>query len=259
MAREYLLALDAGHGLGTPGKRCLKSLDPNETSEWWLNDRVCRYIAQRAAQYEGFKTLRVDDTTGKTDVSHKERCRRANAAKADVYHSVHHNAGILGGSGGGLVAFCMRGATGAKVIRDGLYKALIAAGALKGNRASPVLEKNFNVLVWSDMPAVLVEYGFMDSSTDVPVILTEEYAKLVGCATADWYAKYWGLSLIETEKVEEEPEMTKYNTIEEVPDWGKATIQKLVDSGALKGTENGLELSEDMLRILVILDRLGKL
>lgn len=58
---------------------------------------------------------------------------------------------------------------------------------------------------------------------------------------------------------EEEEEVKKFNTIEEIPEYGKATVQKLVDAGALHGTGEGLALSEDMLRILVILDRMGKL
>ena len=37
------IAIDAGHGLYTEGKRCLKSLDPNETREWQLNERVAIY------------------------------------------------------------------------------------------------------------------------------------------------------------------------------------------------------------------------
>lgn len=204
MNKAYLLALDAGHGKYTAGKRCMKKIDPQETREWFLNDRVSRYIAQRAAQYDGFKTIRVDDPTGKVDVSHAERCRRANEAGADVYMSNHHNAGIQGGSGGGLVAYCMRGGVEAKAIRDKLYAALIGAGALKGNRTAPCQECNYNVLVWSDMPAVLIEYGFMDSVTDVPVILTEEYAKLCGYAVADWFARYWGLKLHEA-PVPEDP------------------------------------------------------
>lgn len=40
----FKLALDAGHGLYTAGKRCLKSLDPNETREWVLNNRICNKI-----------------------------------------------------------------------------------------------------------------------------------------------------------------------------------------------------------------------
>ena len=51
-----------------------------------------------------------------------------------------------------------------------------------------------------------------------------------------------------------------YNYIDEnMPDWARPTIQKLVDSGKLKGNENGLNLDESMLRILVILDRNGNL
>jgi peptidoglycan hydrolase-like protein with peptidoglycan-binding domain len=38
-----------------------------------------------------------------------------------------------------------------------------------------------------------MEYGFMDSSTDVPVILTDAYSKLVAYATMDGIAKAAGL------------------------------------------------------------------
>ena len=34
------IVIDAGHGKNTADKRCLKSLDQNETREWVLNDRV---------------------------------------------------------------------------------------------------------------------------------------------------------------------------------------------------------------------------
>jgi N-acetylmuramoyl-L-alanine amidase len=49
------------------------------------------------------------------------------------------------------------------------------------------------VLKNTKMSAVLMEYGFMDSKTDAPVILTEEYAKLVGYATMEAIAKVAGL------------------------------------------------------------------
>jgi len=38
------IAIDAGHGLKTAGKRCLKSLDKNETREWVLNDRASEVV-----------------------------------------------------------------------------------------------------------------------------------------------------------------------------------------------------------------------
>lgn len=54
-----------------------------------------------------------------------------------------------------------------------------------------------------------------------------------------------------------EENMPRYNTLEEVPEWGKATVEKLIQKGALKGDENGLNMDEVLLRTLVIHDRLG--
>ena len=59
-------------------------------------------------------------------------------------------------------------------------------------------------------------------------------------------------------KVEEEIQnMTtekRYNTIEDVPEWGKATIQQLINKGAIADVHK-LDLSEDMVRTLVIWSR----
>lgn len=49
-----------------------------------------------------------------------------------------------------------------------------------------------------------------------------------------------------------------YNTLDEVPEFAKATIQKLLAKGYLLGEDEGLNLSYDMIRILVILDRACK-
>ena len=49
----------------------------------------------------------------------------------------------------------------------------------------------------------------------------------------------------------------RYQTVAEIPAWGKATVEKLIKMGVLLGNSNGLDLSEDMLRILVMNDRAG--
>ena len=56
---------------------------------------------------------------------------------------------------------------------------------------------------------------------------------------------------------EEESDMARYNTVAECPNWARATIQKLVDKKILSGTGEGLDLSRDMIRMLVINDRAG--
>ena len=49
----------------------------------------------------------------------------------------------------------------------------------------------------------------------------------------------------------------RYNKVEELPEWAKPTIQKLIDKGHLRGDGQGLNLSEDMVRIFVIHDRMS--
>ena len=60
------------------------------------------------------------------------------------------------------------------------------------------------------------------------------------------------------EKVDKLTNPMIYNYIDDnMPEWARPTIQKLVDKGILKGDENGLNLTEDLMRILVINDRAG--
>ena len=199
---SYKIAYCAGHDLNTPGKRCPAYLDPNETREWVLNDRVADYFAQAAKEYEGVELLRTDDSTGKKFIDIPDRCAKANAWGADIYIDMHHNAGIDGGSGGGAVVFSYPGSVKGAKYADSVYNAIIAAGGLKGNRAEPVQEKAFDSLYYSNMPAILVEYGFMDSKTDTPVILTDAHAKLVGYATMEGIAKVAGLKKKATKPTE---------------------------------------------------------
>ena len=59
---------------------------------------------------------------------------------------------------------------------------------------------------------------------------------------------------------EEDDEMTWYKTLDEVPEYYRPTVEKLVEAGALKGTAEGvLNVSEDFCRTMTVLDRLGKL
>jgi len=52
--------------------------------------------------------------------------------------------------------------------------------------------------------------------------------------------------------------LTVYQKQEQVPDWAKDSVRKLVERGALTGDgEGNLNLSQDLTRTLVILDRLG--
>jgi hypothetical protein len=54
--------------------------------------------------------------------------------------------------------------------------------------------------------------------------------------------------------------MERYDKVDEIPEWYRETVRKLVEWNALRGDEQGkLNLSEDMARVFVVLDRLGVL
>ena len=57
------------------------------------------------------------------------------------------------------------------------------------------------------------------------------------------------------EKKRREDDEMRYHTVRECPEWAKATVQKLVDKGLLSGDGSDLDLSHDMVRLLVVLDR----
>lgn len=171
------LALNAGHYLGTAGKRCSKTLDINETREWVLNNRICDKVEKLLLEYDGYSLLRIDDTIGKTDISVANRAKKANSFAADIYISVHHNAGIKGKNGGGIVAYTYNKVDQiTEQWQQLLYQKLIEFTLLKGNRAQPLARANLGECRLTKMPAVLLECGFMDSASDVPVILSEDFA-----------------------------------------------------------------------------------
>lgn len=174
---DFKIALTAGHYLNTPGKRCMKTLDPMETREWVLNDRIADKVEKLLTGYTGYQLIRTDDTTGAKDISLTARTNAANNFGADIYISIHHNAGINGGKGGGIVSIVYTRASAESLQwQKQLYDALIGETGLKGNRATPLAKMDLHEVRETKMPAVLLELGFMDSATDVPIILREDFA-----------------------------------------------------------------------------------
>ena len=51
------------------------------------------------------------------------------------------------------------------------------------------------------------------------------------------------------------PKPVVYNSLDEVPDWGKKAVEKRISNKTLQGTGSGLGISHDLLRVWVIQDR----
>jgi len=243
------IALSAGHGINTPGRRCLKTLDPNETREWVLNDRICDKIEAKLSAYDDYELLRMDDSDdGRDDVALGERVKAANEWGADVYISVHHNAGINGGAGGGIVAYTYTKALQASLDwRDELYEELITRTGLRGNRATPKASANHYVTRETTMPAVLLELGFMDSRTDVPIILSEDYAEHCADAIVSVLARRFGL----TRRLATVPE----NPPDQADTWAAEAWARASDVGVLDGTRPKAPVSRQ--ELAAVLAKLG--
>ena len=98
------------------------------------------------------------------------------------------------------------------------------------------------------MPAVIVDPCFIDNPVDRQIADTDEELRDIGYCIADALVEYYG------------GEGMIYKTLNDVPDWGKPLVKKLMDRGSLKGEGNGiLNLPESTLKTLVILEREGVL
>lgn len=170
------IALDAGHGLKTPGKQT-----PDGIKEWSLNDKVRDKIVVLLSEYD-VTIISVDHDEGDTDESLTSRKNRYLNSDVDAFVSIHHNA--LSGSWNkatGVEVYVDKKATnGDMKLANLIYERLVAYTGLKGRG---VKRENFTVIYQNTIPAVLCEGGFMDGTDDYRIITSDKgqtaYAKAI--------------------------------------------------------------------------------
>lgn len=213
-----IVAVDAGHGIHTSGKRT-----PNDEREWTFNNKVALAVIKYLKDYEGVKTVRLDDPTGKTDVPLKTRTDRANKAKADVLVSNHHNANTgRWGTWGGTETYNHIGSVEGKKLADLVHPKLVKAMKL---RDRGVKSANFHMLRESKMPAILTEGGFMDSTTDIKRMRNNSVLDAAGKAIAEGIAEYLKLKKKPKPKPTPKPNPVNKNTFYRVIT-GSYTVRK---------------------------------
>lgn len=108
----------------------------------------------------------------------------------------------------------------------------------------------------SGVSSALLEVCFIDDPDDMKVYNSKFQEIVNGIAKA--IVEGFGLGEFKMESNEEEDNMVIYKTYEDLPNWAKPTVQKLVKKCYLTGEGDGvLNLEENMLRVLVINDRAG--
>ena len=196
-----ILALDAGHGLSTPGKQTMNG-KYGIIKEWELNNKVLLYIMEYLKDYV-ITIYRTDDPTGKTDIDLLERVKRCNAYGPVLFISIHHNAG---GGTGIEVYWHTKGTQEDKKIAEIVAPKLATSTGMK-NRG--VKQEAWTVLTCK-ATAILVEGGFMDTRSDYEYMCTEKGQRAYAKAIADSVIQYLSLEkkVVEQKPVQEENQST---------------------------------------------------
>ncbi|WP_248479852.1 N-acetylmuramoyl-L-alanine amidase [Tepidibacter aestuarii] len=168
---KYLIAIDAGHGGKDPG--AISPID--KTKEKDLTLAISKILNEKLIQ-NGYDTImtRTDDTYPAL----KERTEMANNKDADLFISIHINAvdktdihGLqtLYYPNDGEYANGRDNETLAKTIHEELKNQTGAADR------KTVKRPNLVVIKYTEMPAVLIECGFLTNPNELNLLNSEEY------------------------------------------------------------------------------------
>ena len=206
----------------------------------------CRKIAVAAVE-----ALNRCGFTAKTDVTAEmeDRVDQSNSWGADVHLCIHTNAFNGQVQGTRLFSYDTSG-TGYQICK-----------AVMATLAPITPGESDNITAWPGLyeiraavaPTVYVEVGFHDNAQEAAWIIshTVEIAEALTKGLCNYYAMAY------INPKQPAGDETVYNNLEEIPAFARATAAKLLDRDLLTGTSAGLELSEQMLRVLVITDRAG--
>ena len=230
MSKKYLVAIDAGHGMHTEGKQSVPMnkdlyIDGKlvrtkgkiiKENEW--NRGVSEYLSV-ALKRCGIDTMFTADMTGKTDIPLSTRAHKANAAKADILISNHYNA----------IGNCDTWQSRIKGLLVLRTKNASSKSIKLGKLAVKHLEKDIDyeysyglmrdvdmsgftlaILRQTTMPAILIEYGFMDYWNEAKLMLDKKHQEKCAEAVAKAVCDYLGVKYIEKNKNQEEVAKTKY-------------------------------------------------
>ena len=219
---------------------------------------------------EGFDILM--SRTADVFVDINSRWQTANNWGADLFISIHTNAG--GGTGVEVLIPTAgsnnpnRDLNANRRLAKDVAKALATPFGMRLRCNKGVMLEtetrhgSIGVLRNTRMIAVMPELAFIDSPLSNPDVgVLRDRRQDLAAALAKGVFDFLGIDSRQntnTTTKENIMQEKRYNTINEVPDRARSTIQKLIDKEVLAGRGGELKnLSTDMLRIFVIHDRMG--
>ncbi|MEW9079331.1 N-acetylmuramoyl-L-alanine amidase [Terrisporobacter glycolicus] len=222
MGKKYLIALDDGHGMETPGKRTpplkndlyidgkLIRKKGEVIKENEFNRAVVKYL-EKALKRCGFDVLLV--APGDSDVPLKTRVIRANSAGADAYVSKHYNAvGEKWQSKvkGPVTIIHYNSSSKSKELAKNVHEELwklhkdYNCKNFGVGKDTDISGFSLYVLRNTKMPAILTESGFMDNMTEAVKMLDPTFQKLDAEGTCKGICKTFGVKYIDPNNEENE-------------------------------------------------------
>lgn len=196
------------------------------------------------------------------------RYNAANSWNADIFVSIHCNAANT--KAYGCETYYCTSSTQGRALAE-CVQPHMTAETERYNRG--VKSANFAVIKHTNMPAILVETAFIDNYDDNRFLASDDGKYKCAVGIYKGICDYLGIEyklesedkLVSREYEELNERLEKvenpmiYDYVDEnMPEWARPTITKLVDKGFLKGDEEGkLGLTEDLIRMFIVNDRAG--
>lgn len=243
------VCLDPGHGVESPGK-C--SPDKSYYEHEFALDMARRIQAHLERCGVRVVLTRTDEhcPTGKANTNDLlKRVAISDAAGADLFVSIHSNAsGNEWSNASGLMIYTSAGPETASrnVAAKAVLSRMTAAGVEL--RGSPLVHDiELVVTRKTAAPAMLIEYGFHTSKTEVELLKKDNYRAKLAEATAKGVCDFLGVAW--------EPEAAAGTTDTGTADWAVTAWDKAKSKGVLDGTR----LTDPVTRqeLAVVLDRLN--
>lgn len=167
---KKIIVLDAGHGGWDPGK--VQGTVEEKHINLSIAQKLQTFLEQGGATVI---VTRVDDTALSRDKKHDMYSRQiiANTSHAHIFVSIHQNAFSSANVHGAQVFFFNQSDNSQKLAAA--IQGRIREFADPANKLRPKENDNYYVLKKTQMPAVIVECGFMTNYNERQKLLSDEY------------------------------------------------------------------------------------